>query len=138
MSPALALDSEALSALAGPRTPRQLEVRAALRAALSLGRDVMVPAVVLAELYRGPGHSALVDACLSRDTGLSVRVTDRSLARLVGGVLAAAEAGSEKMVDAHVVAAVVERGGGVALTTDTGDLLRLAAAYRSVTVVELP
>ena len=138
MSQALGLDAEALNALAGPRSRRQEEVRAALGAALALRRDVVLPAVVLAELYRGPRHSQLVDACLSRETGLRVRDTDRAMARLVGGVLAAARAGSEMMVDAHVVAAVIEQGGGVVLTGDADDLVRLAAAYRNVNVVGLP
>ena len=138
MSRCVALDSEALSALAAGPGPRNSEVRAAMRAAAQLGREVVVPAVVLAELYRGPHHDALVDACLSRETGLRVRVTDRALARLVGGVLSAAGAGSEHMVDAHVVAVAVELGGGLALTGDVRDLERLAASYRNVMVMPLP
>lgn len=108
-----------------------------MRAADRLRRDVVVPAVVLAELYRGPRHNQLVDACLSRETGLRVRTTDRSLARLVGGVLVGASAGSGDMVDAHVVAVAVETGGGVVMTGDVGDLERLAATHRSVVVVGL-
>lgn len=131
------LDSEALSALGGRAGRRQREVRAALTVGASLGRDVIVPAVVLAELYRGRGHSALVDACLSRETGLWIRSTDRAFARLVGGVLAGAGAGSEHMVDAHVVAAAVEQGGGVLLTADPSDLRRLAAPYRHIQVVSI-
>jgi hypothetical protein len=53
-----------------------------------------VPSVILAELYRGPRHNHLVDACLSRETGLQVHDTDRPLAKIVGGVLASARAGS--------------------------------------------
>ena len=138
MSRCVVLDSEAMSALASA-TPkrRQRDVRAALAAAVRLGRDVVVPAVVLAELYRGPGRSALLDACLARETGLDVRVTDRAFARLVGAVLAAARAGSEHIVDAHVVAAAIEAGGGVVLTSDTGDLTTLAAPYRNVHVVDI-
>lgn len=138
MSRCVVLDAGALSALGGRPTRRSLEVRAALRAAERLDREVVVPAVILAELYRGPGYNQMVDACLSRETGIGVRDTDRSLARLVGGVLAAAEAGSRHLADAHVVAAAVEGGGGVALTTDPDDVGRLAAAYRNVTVVALP
>jgi hypothetical protein len=115
-----------------------LEVRAALRAAARLRREVVVPSVILAELYRGPRHNPLVDACLSRETGIRVRDTDRPLARIVGGVLAAARAGSEHLADAHVIAAAVELGGGLALTTDAEDLGRLAAAYRNVMVIGLP
>ena len=111
-----------------------------MRSAARLGREVVVPAVILAELYRGPRHNQLVDACLARETGIRVRDTDRPLAKakLVGGVLAAAKAGSEDLADAHVIATVVDLGGGIALTTDLEDLERLAAAYRNVTVVGLP
>lgn len=137
MNRCLVLDAEAMAALAGRPDRRNAEVRAALRAAQRVDREVMVPAVVLAELYRGPRHNQLVDACLSRETGIRVRDTDRLMAKLVGGVLAAAKAGSEHLADAHVIAAAVDLGGGVALTTDAGDLDRLAAAFRNVTVVEL-
>ena len=137
MSPRLVLDAEAMSALGGRPSTRQREARAALTAAFRLDRDVVVPAVVLAELYRGRGHSQLVDACLSRETGIQVRDTDRTFARFVGGVLAAARAGSELIVDAHVVAAAVEAGAGVVLTADSEDLQRLAAPYRNVQVVDI-
>ena len=137
MSYCLVLDAGALAALAGPTRGRGLEVRAALRAAARLRREVVVPSVILAELYRGPRHNALVDACLSRETGIWVRDTDRPLARIVGGVLAAAGAGSQHLADAHVIAAAIALGGGIALTTDPDDLSRLAAAYGNVTVVRL-
>jgi predicted nucleic acid-binding protein len=131
------LDSEAVSALGGRASKRQREVRAALLAAARLGRDVVVPALVLAELYRGPRRSPWVDACLSRETALSIRTTDRALARLVGAVLAGARAGSELIVDAHVVAAAIEVGGGLLLTADPDDMVRLAAPYRNVQVVDI-
>jgi hypothetical protein len=67
-----------------------------------------------------------------------VRDTDRSLATIVGGVLAAAHVGSHHLADAHVIAAAVDLGGGIALTTDPDDLSRLAAAYGNVTVIRLP
>ena len=138
MSRCVVLDAEALAALAGRSERRSLEVRAALRAAVRLHREVVVPSVILAELYRGPRHNSLVDACLSRETGIRVRDTDRPLARIVGGVLSAAQAGSEYLADAHVIAVAVELGGGLALTVDAEDLNRLAASYRNVTVVGLP
>jgi hypothetical protein len=56
-----------MSALGGRARRRQREVRAALAAAERLGREVIVPAVVLAALYRGRGHSQLVDAALNDD-----------------------------------------------------------------------
>ena len=62
-------------------------------------------------------------------------MADRDFARLVGGVLFGASAGSEDMVDAHCVAAAAEHGRGVVLTGDEKDLNRLAASYASVVVV---
>ena len=131
------LDAEPLSILARPRSRAHDEVRAALEAARRLNRDVIVPAVILAELYRGPGQNQMVDACLSRETGVLVRDTDRTLARLVGGVLSSADAGSADLADAHTVAAAVETGGGVVLTTDPTDIRRLAAGYPNVQVETL-
>ena len=43
----------------------------------------------------------------------------------------------ELIVDAHVVAATVEGGGGVLLTGDRGDLERIAAPYPSVLAVSV-
>jgi predicted nucleic acid-binding protein len=131
------LDNAALAALAGGSSTGKNVVRAAMTAALRLRREVVVPAVVLAELYRGRQHNQVVDACLSRETGLTIRDTDRSLARTVGGILAAAGKGSADMVDAHVVAAAVESGGGVCLTGDPDDLSVLAAPYPNVQVVDV-
>jgi predicted nucleic acid-binding protein len=110
VSRALILDSEALATLGGRASRRQEEVRAAMRAAALLQRDVIVPAVVLAELYRGAGRNQAVDACLARETGIRVRDTDRPLARLVG----------------------------VVLTGDPDDLASLAAPYPNITVQPLP
>jgi predicted nucleic acid-binding protein len=135
----IVLDSEAFNALAGPdTTPRNQEVRRVLRAATAAGGEVMVPTVVLAELYR-PGRLAMVDACLAqRSFAPECRDTDRSIARLVGGVLAAADAGSEDIVDAHVVAVAAEGGRSAVLTGDPDDIERLAAPYPLVAVIRLP
>ncbi|MEM7337653.1 MAG: type II toxin-antitoxin system VapC family toxin [Actinomycetota bacterium] len=134
MSRALILDSEALSSLSSQQGRRFAETRAALEAARRLRRDVIVPAVILAELYRGPKQNQVVDSCLSRETGLDVRDTDRDVARLVGAVLGAAGAGTEDLADAHCVAAAVEAGGGVVVTGDERDLGRLAAPYPNVQI----
>lgn len=112
-------------------------VKATLRSAQRNGREVVVPAVVLAELFRGSGLSASVDATMGREGSILVRDTDRDFARLVGGVLSAAGAGSEDIIDAHCVAAAAEHGRGVVITTDESDLNRLTANYRSVSVVEI-
>jgi len=137
VSPVLVLDAEALSSFARQRGPRFREVRAALEAARRLQREVMTPAVILAELYRGPGHNQIVDSCLSRETWIHVRDTDRTFARYVGGVLASAGADSTHLADAHVVAAAVEAGGGVILTGDEDDLTRLSAPYPNIHVSKI-
>lgn len=135
MSIAIALDSAAVDALASEPDTSGEPVRAALRAAQRLGRPVTIPSVVLAELYRGQRRDARIDAFLNREQGIELRDTDRSFSRLVGGLLAGAELGSEAIVDAHVVAAALELGGGVCFTSDAADLERIAAPYRNVTVV---
>ncbi len=71
--------NEAIRAELKRRGSKFQEVRAALEAARRLEREVIVPAVVLAELYRGPQHNQTVDACLSRETAIYVRDTGRSL-----------------------------------------------------------
>lgn len=137
MSRVLVLDAEALSGLARARGQRFREVHAALTAARQLRRDVVTPAVILAELYRGPRHNQVVDACLNRESGITVRDTDREFARYVGGVLAAARSGSSDLADAHAVAVAVEAGGGVIMTADEGDIGRLAAAFPNIDVVAI-
>ena len=131
----VALDAAAFNALAGADSITKQRVRRILQTAERLGRDVAVPSLVLAELYRGRGRNQLVDACLAReDASLSTRDTDRDFARIVGAVLADSQAGSEMIVDAHVVALALEAGGGVVVTGDPDDLTRLAAGYRNVVV----
>jgi predicted nucleic acid-binding protein len=134
----LVLDQAAISALAELPTDAQRQVRRAMTAAARLRRDVTVPTVILAELYRGGGRNQMIDSLLSRETeALELRDTDRVLARLVGGVLAAAGAGPEDLADSHVVAAAIEAGGGVILTVDVDDLTRLADPYRTIVVERL-
>lgn len=134
----VALDAEAVVALGGRDTPAKRRVRRALESATRTRSDVVVPTLALAELYRGPARSQLVDALLARtEPAILARDTDRSLARFVGAILHAAGLGSEHIVDAHVIAVAVEAGGGIALTADPDDLGRLAAPYGSVVVEPL-
>ena len=131
----VALDSEALTALAGPDSKAKRRVRQAMEAAARTGQNVVVPTLVLAGLYRGSGRSHLVDSLLARhEEAIGCRDTDPDLARFVGAVLHAAGVGSEHIVDAHVVAIAAEAGGGVLLTSDADDLSRLAAPYHSILV----
>ncbi len=72
-------------------------------------------------IWVGKGITALVkrkvsvtlDALLARQEpeGLLLRDTDRTLARLVGALLAEISVGSEMLADAHAVAVAVEAGG---------------------------
>lgn len=130
------IDNEALTALAADDSPRKRQVRRALEAAARSGREVVVPTVLLAESYRGTRRVQAIDSLLARHRdAIRTRDTDRALARFVGAVLHAAGAGTEDIVDAHLVATVAEAGGGLILTGDPSDLERLAAPCRS-TVIE--
>jgi hypothetical protein len=83
--------------------------------------------------------SVTLDADLARESGdgLLLRDTDRSLARLIGALLAEAKASSALFADAHPVAVAVEGGGGVVQTADPDDLGRLAAPYRTIVIEPL-
>lgn len=131
----LVLDSEAFSALARSRSAQHPgAVHAALRAAVETGSDVLVPAAVLAEQYRGGQHDQIVDSCLGRYTGIEVADTTRNLARAIGNLLARAGRGSADHVDATVVAVAVSAGGAVIATGDPDDIAALAANLVGITV----
>jgi predicted nucleic acid-binding protein len=133
------LDAEAVNALLDPRHPAERKVRQAMEAARRLGRDVAIATGTLGELYRGGGRNQAIDALITRESknGLLIRDTDRPLARLIGGLLAEAGAGSALFADAHPVAVAVEAGGGVVQTADPDDLSRLSAPYRSIVIEPL-
>ncbi len=130
---ALVLDAEALSAFARGG-PHERTVRAAVTAALVEAADVVVPAAVLGELYRGGGHDQAVDACLAHEGGVAIVPTDRALARRIGHLLAAAARGSADHVDATVIAVCAAAGGGVVLTSDPDDLSALSGGNPGITV----
>ena len=136
----LVLDAEAVNALLDPRHPAEQKVRKAMRAARRLGRDVVIATGTLGELYRGAGRNQALDALIAREArnnGLLLRDTDRSLARLIGALLAEAGASSALFADAHPVAVAVEAGGGVVQTADPDDLGLLAAPYRTIVIDQL-
>lgn len=134
----LILDSEALSALARPRSSpeRHLKVRAAMRSAARRGHLVRVPSAILVELYRGGGSDEAIDQELSRG---HVRVTTTGLriARIAGHLLARAGWGSESAIDALVVATAIRLGGGMIVTHDPGDLERLAADHHRIRIASI-
>ncbi|MFT4187770.1 MAG: hypothetical protein QM621_04240 [Aeromicrobium sp.] len=132
---ALVLDSEALSQLARSRSGRSPgAVHAALVAAVEAEADVLVPAAVLAEQYRGGRHDQVVDSCLGRYSGIEVVDTTRALARITGHVLARAGRGSADHVDATVVAVALSARDAVIATGDVADLTALAGDLPGVSV----
>ena len=135
---ALILDSEALSALARPRSApdRHERVRAALRSAQTRNEPVRVPSATLLELYRGGGADEAIDLELGRGYA-KVVTTGVRIARIAGHLLAAAGASSDLAVDALVVATAVRLGGGVVLTHDPSDLERLAADHPNVRIARV-
>ena len=100
-----------------------VRARATVAAALEVGADVSVPAVVVAETVRGRPADAPVNRVL-KAIG-EVDVTDEVVGRTAGRLLGSA--GSAATVDAVVVATAIEAGGAVILTGDAGDLGLLAA-----------
>jgi predicted nucleic acid-binding protein len=142
------LDAAALSMLASP-TPGGPSaggpssfVRALLTTAAAQQRRVLVPAVVCAETCRGTARTRAVEALLSRHqtgkTGYSpIEIVDTNieLAKLVGLTLHASQAGSEDIVDAHVVATCVQHGGGLIITSDPLDMERLKTPFVGVRIV---
>lgn len=139
----LVLDADGLDALAAALPPPAL--RALLREALNRDRDVLVPAVVCAEVCRGAARTRRVEAAVARhrpDQGqrpmVAVVDTDFAFARQVGAVLHGAASGSVDLADAHVVAACAARGGGLVVTSDPDDIERLAAAVPSARIITRP
>lgn len=128
------LDAEAFSMVARTADRPRVAALAVLHAALADDDEVLVPAAVLAELYRGQHHDQVVDACLSRFPAIVVVDTDRVLAREIGHVLARAGRGSADHVDASVVAVAVLSGGGAVVTADVDDFSALAAGVSGVRV----
>lgn len=143
MSVPLVLDAAGLTELASWRPSQRL--RNLLLTAGRVRQAVLVPAVVCAEVCRGVAHTRQVEAALrrfhiaTRDfPAVTVVPTDFALARQVGAVLDGAKAGTEDIVDAHVVSICVPHGGGVVVTSDPYDIHRLAAAVPSIRVVTRP
>lgn len=109
-----------------------VRARAALAAALEAGAEVSVPAVVVAETFRGAATDAPVNRVL-KAIG-EIDVADESIGRTAGRLLGTA--GSAATIDAIVVASAIEAGGAVILTGDTSDLGTLAADNPQV-IIEL-
>lgn len=139
----LVLDSAGLDELTHWQPSNRL--RLLLKDALRHDKPVLVPALVCAEACRGSARTIAVESALSRfesatgeQPAVTVVPTDFELARQVGAVLHGAKAASEDIVDAHVVSVCVPFGGGLVVTSDPGDIHRLAAAVPSIRIVTRP
>jgi predicted nucleic acid-binding protein len=101
-----------------------------LKAALLDGRSITVPAVVVAEAWRGGPRAARLARLLA---GCEVESVDEDLAKEAGEALAVADTGT---VDAIVMASASRRGDAV-LTTDPMDLEQLRTHFPNVRVISL-
>jgi predicted nucleic acid-binding protein len=142
MKAPVVLDADGLSAIAEASPPNRL--RAILDEAYRDHREVVVPAVVCAEVCRGIDRTRAVEAAISRagraHGRAPVEVVDTTfdVARRVGAILSGAGAGTEDLVDAHVVAACVPYGAGLVVTSDPDDIARLAAVLPGTRIVTRP
>ena len=139
----LVLDAAGLDAVAAPRPSDA--IRALLAEAQRRGREVIVPTVVCAEVARGAARTRAVEAAVSRHDRhrgerppLRLVDTDFAVARQVGAILAATRHGSDRIVDAHVVAVCIPPGGGLVVTSDPDDIAALAAAVPAVRIRVTP
>ena len=123
MSDTITLDTGALVALER-REDRALRL---LRVAKTRGQPVTVPAVVIAEWWRG--RTDVREAILA---ALLIEPLVPAISRLAGEALAAVPAATT--IDAIVMASAARRG-GVVLTGDVDDLRRLAAFFPTVRVL---
>ena len=132
----LVLDSEALSALASGPAPRQGKVRALAAEARRRNLPVGTVAAVLAEVIRGRPRDASVFAALRREA-IEVYPVTSAVAIEAGRLLERVGAGSERAIDAFVVAAAHLAGGALVATVDMVDVGGLAGYTSGVTVVDI-
>jgi len=125
----LILDAGAVIAL----SRSDVRARAALAAAVDVGAEVSIPAVVVAETVRGAATDAPVNRVV-KAVG-QVDLIDEAIGRAAGRLLG--EVGSSETVDAIVIATALEAGGAVVLTGDPDDLEVLAGEHRVVVIEAL-
>ena len=132
----LLLDSEALSAIAQGPPGRRDRVRALVVQVRRRSLPVGTVAAVLAEVVRGRRQDAKVFAGLRRER-VEVYPVDTRVGVRAGQLLGATGSGSERAVDAFLVAAADLAGGALIATVDVADLERFAAHATNVTVADI-
>jgi predicted nucleic acid-binding protein len=123
----LTLDSGAL--IAFERNERRIMLH--LKEAALRGAELTVPAVVVAEVWRGGARSARLAALFEACT---VEMLDETLARIAGEAIGKLKGAG--VADAIVMASAAQRGDFV-LTSDAGDLLRLRGYFPGVKIVAI-
>jgi predicted nucleic acid-binding protein len=122
-------DSEGLWAVA--RNDSE-DARAVLASSREAGVPVLVPAAVLAETLFGDRRDARANQVLKK---LQVVEITEPIARSAAELKSlAGMAGVAATIDAMVVAVSAAVGGGIVLTTDVGDIRKLAAFVTGVRV----
>jgi hypothetical protein len=114
----LTLDSGGLIAFEA----RDRRVNALIQQAKDLGRRIVIPANVVAQVWRGAGPRQARLAALLGSKAVSVQDFTHALARVAGELCA--RSGTTDIVDASVVVAAWSNGRTV-VTSDPEDLLRL-------------
>jgi predicted nucleic acid-binding protein len=132
----LLLDSEAISAIAHGPAVRRDRVRALVLEMRRRERPVATVAAVLAEVVRGRPRDAAVFAGLRRER-VEVYPVDSRVGVRAGQLLGRVSAGSERAVDAFVVAVGDLAGGAVIATVDTDEIEMLADHASSVAVANI-
>ena len=129
----LILDSEALNSIASAPPGTKAARRGLSIVAFAKREDatIVVPAVVVVEVYRGTSEDATLNRFL---IGTEVVSTTLAVAKVAGGLLRANQMSSKNAIDALVVATAIRLGGGVIVTHDEDDLRRLAARHPNVKV----
>lgn len=126
----LILDSGAVIALAAGN----VQARRFLTDAIRQDKQLVLPAVVIAETTMGGARDASINRVINQ-VDLIVPI-DEAVARLAGRLLA--RAGGNATVDALIVAvAILGREETVILTGDVIDLTRLANGRRSLRILDL-
>jgi predicted nucleic acid-binding protein len=132
----LLLDSEALSAVSQGPPGRRDRVRALISEMRGRSLPVGTVAAVLAEVVRGRRQDAEVFASLRRER-VDVYPVDARVGVRAGQLLGAARSGSERAVDAFIVAVADLAGGAVIATVDAVDLERFAGHATNVSVADI-
>jgi predicted nucleic acid-binding protein len=132
----LLLDSEAISAAAHGAAARRDRVRALVAEMRQRELPIGTVAAVLAEVVRGHPRDAAVFAGLRRER-VEVHSVDTRVGVRAGQLLGDTGAGSERAVDAFIVAVGDIAGGAVIATADIADLESLAAHATNVVVADI-